>query len=311
MVRVEEGSSTFNTWIWNVFLTILVFTFVWSLAGFITMYKQEQRSFRRVHFVKLLIFSYFWMIFSFIFSIISLASFIFGGWKTVQNSAQYLSRTCAKLMSDVTFRKAVIRGKENLLSRDTPCVIIANHQSCADIALAYQIDMNFRWVTKWSAFCIPGVGGIMLLCGQVPLLRRTKRGNISSRGHMLKACNKLLKQGRSVWIFPQGTRDRYNLLDFKHGAFTLAIDANVPVIPISIDLPGDLWFNSQARTTLTVHPPIYPDDPVFKERDALMKKCFNIIVNSLSYGPEMLKVKEKREKEQQKLSSRQDLKKLK
>ncbi len=275
------------------------------------MYKQEQRSFRRVHFVRLLIFSYCWMIFSFIFSIVSLASFVFGGWKRVKYSAHYLSGTCAKLMSHLAFRNAEVRGKENLLSWDTPCVIIANHQSCADIAMAYQIDMDFRWVTKWSAFCIPGVGAIMLLCGQVPLLRRTKRSNITSRSHMLKACNNLLKQGKSVWIFPQGTRDRYKLLDFKHGAFTLAIDANVPIIPISFDLPGDLWFNSQTPPTITIHPPIYPDDPVFKERDVLMKKCFNIIANSLSYGPEMLKVKEKREKEQQKLSSRQDIKKLK
>ncbi len=214
----------------------------------------------------------------------------------VQKCAYYFSAATARLMATLTFKKPVIKGKENILSPDTPCVFVANHQSCIDIALAYQTNVDFRWVSKWNAYCIPGVGGIMLLCGHVPLLRRTKRGTGSSKSHMLKACHDILKQGKSVWIFPQGTRDRYKLLDFKHGAFTLAAEARVPIIPISIDLPLDAWFDSPMAPVFIIHPPIYPDDPTFKEKDALTKKCFNTIVNGLHYGPEQRKLKEMSEK---------------
>ncbi len=309
MVRVEEESGDLNAWLWNVFLSVLVFMFIWIVVAFITMFKQETKSFRRVNVTRLLIFTSSWMVLSFIFSFVSLSSFIFGGWKKVQKSAHYFSGVTAKVMCFLTIGEIVIRGKENLPSEDTPCILIANHQSCIDVAAVYLVGLNFRWVAKLSSFCIPGVGFLMFLSGHVPLLRRTKRGNLSSKSHMLKVCHNLLKDGNSVSMFPQGTRDRHNLLDFKHGAFTLAIGEKVPIVPMSIDLPSDLWFNSETPPMMTIHPPIYPDDPAFKEKDALKKKCFRIVIGALSYGPEMLKAKEKYEKEQ-KLGSRQDEKKL-
>ncbi len=309
MVKVD-GSGGSNTWLWNVFLAFLVFMFIWSVASFMTMYKQETKSFRRVHGMRLLMFTYIWMTMSLLFFFVSLMSFVLGGWKRVQSSAHYFSGRTAKIMARLSFGRVVMKGKGNIPSWDTPCVFIANHQSCADIAMAYYTDSNFRWVAKWSAFCIPGVGFIMLLCGHVPLLRRTKLVNRTSKSHMLKACHDKLKEGLKVFIFPQGTRERANLLDFKHGAFTLAIDANVPIVPVTIDLPVDLWFNSQTPPVMTIHPPIYPDDPAFKERDVLMKKCFHIIMDNLSYGPELLKMKEKVEKERKLHSSSQGGKKL-
>ncbi len=308
MVRVEEGSGDLNEWHWVVFLSVLVVVILWIGASIMTMFQQEVKSFRKVNFTRLMGFNFIWMSLSLIFSIVTLPAFIFGGWKKVQKTAQFFSNLTAKCMCFATVGEVVVRGKENLPSEDTPCVVIANHQSCADIGMAYFTEIDFRWVAKWTAFCLPGVGLIMLLNGHVPLLRRTKRGKFSSKSHMLSACRKVLQDGKSVWIFPQGTRDRYNLLDFKHGAFTLAIDEKVPIVPVTIDLPSDLWFNSTAAPMMTIHSPIYPDDPVFKEKDVLMKKCFHIIIGSLSYGPELLKLKEKRE-EQALGSSRQDGKK--
>jgi 1-acyl-sn-glycerol-3-phosphate acyltransferase len=42
-------------------------------------------------------------------------------------------------------------------------------------------------------------------------------------------------------IFPQGTRRRHKILDFKHGGVTLAQEANVPLVPVTIELPEDLY----------------------------------------------------------------------
>jgi 1-acyl-sn-glycerol-3-phosphate acyltransferase len=50
-----------------------------------------------------------------------------------------------------------------------------------------------------------------------------------------------LDRGWSVVIFPQGTRRRHKILDFKHGGVTLAQEANVPLVPVTIELPEDLY----------------------------------------------------------------------
>lgn len=121
-------------------------------------------------------------------------------------------------------------GREKLPWRG-PAVIVANHASLVDILVLYGLYRPFRWVSKESNFKLPFVGWNMTLNGHVSL----KRGDRESIKKMMERCRALLRQGCPVLIFPEGTRTMTGALQpFKDGAFRLACDAGVPLIPVAV-----------------------------------------------------------------------------
>jgi len=110
-------------------------------------------------------------------------------------------------------------------------VLAANHTSIADIVLLFTLFRQFKWVSKRENFRLPILGWNMWLSNYVPLVR----GDVSSARTMMERCRKLLREGMSIMMFPEGTRSRDGRVQpFRHGAFTLAHDTGVPVIPIAI-----------------------------------------------------------------------------
>ena len=81
------------------------------------------------------------------------------------------------------------------------------------------------------------------------------RGNRDSVMKMFDDCKKRLESGWSVMIFPQGTRRRLKILDFKDGAFQLAIDSNSVVVSVG---PGGLVGRSVGRSVNSCIPPPLP-----------------------------------------------------
>ncbi len=121
-------------------------------------------------------------------------------------------------------------GREHLPWRG-PAVIVANHLSLIDILVLYGLFRPFKWVSKESVFRVPFLGWNMWLNGYVPL----RRGSAESVRAMLARCAELLAQGSPVLVFPEGTRSADGRLQpFKDGAFRLAIQAGVPVVPVAI-----------------------------------------------------------------------------
>ena len=112
-----------------------------------------------------------------------------------------------------------------------PAVIVANHLSLVDILVLHGLFRPFKWVSKASVFRLPFLGWNMWLNGYVPL----ERGSAESVRRMLARCAALLAQGNSVLLFPEGTRSADGRLQpFKDGAFRLAFQAGVPVIPVAV-----------------------------------------------------------------------------
>jgi 1-acyl-sn-glycerol-3-phosphate acyltransferase len=110
-------------------------------------------------------------------------------------------------------------------------VVVANHQSFLDIFLLSNIPHEMKWVAKKSLFKIPWVGWAFYVSGDIPV----DRGDPASAAAVLAKARRYLARGMSVMIFPEGTRSKDGqLLPFKAGAFKLAIDAGVPVLPIAI-----------------------------------------------------------------------------
>ncbi len=126
--------------------------------------------------------------------------------------------------------RASVRGRERLPWRG-PAVIVANHLSLVDILVLYGLYRPFKWVSKAELFKVPAVGWNMVLNDYVRLIR----GDRESIKAMMAHCRRHLAQGSPLLIFPEGTRSRDGRLQaFKDGAFKLAREANVPVIPIAL-----------------------------------------------------------------------------
>jgi 1-acyl-sn-glycerol-3-phosphate acyltransferase len=120
---------------------------------------------------------------------------------------------------------------EGRLPGKGPYVVVANHQSMLDILLISRVRREMKWMAKESLFKIPWFGWMFVLSGDIPI----RRGDADSATGALQKARDYLARGMSVMIFPEGTRSRTGKLGtFKSGAFRLAIEAGVPVVPIAV-----------------------------------------------------------------------------
>lgn len=110
-------------------------------------------------------------------------------------------------------------------------VVVANHESTADPFLLSHLPWDMRWVAKQEIFNLPVIGKLMTYGGDIPL----RRGQKDSVVEMFAECRRTLEGGMSVMMFPEGTRSKDGkLLPFKDGAFELALDARVPILPVAL-----------------------------------------------------------------------------
>ena len=124
-----------------------------------------------------------------------------------------------------------VTGRDRL---DTthPAIFISNHQSHYDVlALIRSLPGQYRIIAKKELFSIPVFGWALALSGFIKL----DRGDRSQARASLDLAAARVRAGRSVVVFPEGTRSPDGkLLPFKKGGFILAIESGAPVIPISI-----------------------------------------------------------------------------
>ena len=154
--------------------------------------------------------------------------------------------------------KISVSGLKNIDKRQT-YVIVANHQSLADIVVLYQTKMQFKWVAKESLFGVPFVGWSMSLAKHI----RLERGDFSSIKKVYREAAQWLRQGMSVLFFPEGTRSETDTMrDFQNGAFKLAIREHKKLLPVYVGgtreaIPKGGWiFNTKVNARLIILPPI-------------------------------------------------------
>ena len=110
-----------------------------------------------------------------------------------------------------------------------PYVIVSNHESFVDILLISHLPWEMKWLSKKEMFTIPVAGWLMRLAKRH---RAGPRGPAAAPRRPWPECRSRLDDGVSVMVFPEGTRsDTGDLLPFKDGAFRLAIEASVPILP--------------------------------------------------------------------------------
>ena len=112
-----------------------------------------------------------------------------------------------------------------------PYVVVSNHESYADIFLACHFPWEMKWLSKHTIFKIPVMGWMMRMALDVPVHRGQRESGVTA----LAECRDRLARRVSVMIFAEGTRSPTDeLLPFKDGAFHLAIESGVPILPIAI-----------------------------------------------------------------------------
>ena len=179
-----------------------------------------------------------------------------------------------------------VTGTEHL-SVEAPAVIIANHQSFADILVLFRLPLHYKWVSKAENFRVPLIGWNMGLNRYIRIERGSIRGNLK----MMRDCEMALRDGNSLLIFPEGTRSADGRMrPFKEGAFELAIRMRRPILPILITGTGEalpkrgIMLRGRHHMQVRVLPPIMPGTYRGKTAEQLEKEAFVMMSTSLSTG---------------------------
>jgi 1-acyl-sn-glycerol-3-phosphate acyltransferase len=185
------------------------------------------------------------------------------------------SRMCSYLTP--MFVKVI--GRENIDSNQS-YIIASNHQSHYDVFVLYGwLGIDFKWVMKQELRKIPALGIACDKIGHIYIDRSNREAALAS----LNAAKDRLVNGTSALFFPEGTRSRMDeMLEFKKGAFKMAITVNLPILPITIIgtrkvLPADTLNLFPGRAKMIIHKPVdvsgYNDGNI----QELMEKVKNII----------------------------------
>ena len=171
-----------------------------------------------------------------------------------------------------------IEGREKA-AKNTTYVIISNHQSMLDILMINCLRYRFKWVSKIENMKVPVLGWYLRMAKYITV----DRDDPESKEKLLAVSYAYLKKGISVMLFPEGTRSPDGEPGyFKRGAFQLALETGLPILPILIDGTGSvlpkhgLVFKTGHTIRIRVLDPVLPGnfgtgDPevlaaVFKKR---------------------------------------------
>lgn len=156
---------------------------------------------------------------------------------------------------------------------DKPFILMSNHASLLDIPVIYSlIPADLRFLAKKEIAYVPFLGWSIALARYIFI----DRGDHEKARRSIDAAAAAVRSGRSIVIFPEGTRSLDgNLLPFKKGGFVLAIKTGVPVIPVLVQgtqraMPKNASVVEAGPVSLTVGRPIDASRYTADQKQALM-----------------------------------------
>lgn len=194
----------------------------------------------------------------------------------------YPAHIWSKLVCILLLVKVKVCGRENIDPK-TSYVFVANHQGAFDIWSIYgYLNHDFKWLMKKELEKIFLVGYACKRAGHVFV----DDSRLSGIRETIQRSEKTLKGGMSLVIFPEGSRTfDGKMIPFKRGAFMLASEFKLPVVPITINgsfkaMPRTTYCVTPTTVTLTIHKPICPGEDGFNTKK-LMAESRTAINNAL------------------------------
>ena len=194
-----------------------------------------------------------------------------------------VTRIWARIILYLCGIKVNIIGIDNI-KKNNSYIIVSNHQSHFDIpALNAYFPLSVRMIAKKELFRIPIFGWAMYLAGHISLDRGKGKKALKS---LRKAIDRIRKKNFSIVVYPEGTRSPDGEIHpFKNGAFRLAVEANLPVLPVTIIgtrqiLPKHSTKINKGNVTVIVGKPLVTEGMEKRDIPSLKDRVYNEIVNS-------------------------------
>jgi 1-acyl-sn-glycerol-3-phosphate acyltransferase len=200
----------------------------------------------------------------------TLATFIIGSYLIVllkvrpkTRQVPRVMRIWARLFLLVTGTRVTVEGAERIDPAGS-YVFVGNHSSNLDIPVIMgKLPVSIRFLAKKEMFKVPVLGGAMRAIHMVETDRRL--GPTAHRA-INEQVTAVVTEGLSLMIFPEGTRsESHEMLPFKKGAFRIAVDNDMPVVPVTIVGTLEAWKPHSklihgGRVRLVIHDPIPTTD---------------------------------------------------
>lgn len=200
---------------------------------------------------------------------------------TAKETDTYIKNFGADLLNDSHTTLEVV-GLENF-DHNQSYLFMSNHMSLLDIpALIAGIPQSLRMIAKSELFAIPIFGTALEKAEFVRIDRKIRYKAIKQ----LDTAKERLRRGISIWISPEGTRNKSNTLDnFKKGGFHIAVDLGVPIVPIWIDKsnqvmhPDSLLVYPNQKITLYFGKPVATENLNKTDLPKLMSEIRQTIIS--------------------------------
>ena len=193
----------------------------------------------------------------------------------------WCARLWCRMIAGTVGARVRVHGAHNIVP-GASYVFLSTHQSYMDIpAMLGYLPAQLRIAAKKSLFRIPFMGWHLTRAGHIPIDRSSTQNAVAS---MQRAAS-YLRDGICAFVFPEGTRSRDGYLhQFKKGGFKLAIQAQVPIIPVTIIgsrqiLPPDSIIFRPGPMEMYVDAPIPTKDLTDAELETLMQQVYEMMAN--------------------------------
>ena len=193
--------------------------------------------------------------------------------------AQVIVKGAFNLVMFVSGCKKTIIGVENI-PKDTPVMYAANHRSFYDIILAYATVPNqTAFISKMEIKKMPCVAQWMYFLNCLFM----NRGDVKQNLQIILSAITLVKNGYSIYIAPEGTRNSGDeLLEFHEASFKLAEKSKCPIVPVALNNTDDVlerhlpWIH-KTHVIVEYCEPIYMDQMERAEKKVIGKKVREIL----------------------------------
>jgi 1-acyl-sn-glycerol-3-phosphate acyltransferase len=200
------------------------------------------------------------------------------------NSAHYIGKFWSRMNLLFSGVLVSVDGKEHI-KKNKSYIIMSNHQSHYDVwSLIAYMPLQLRWVMKLELREVPIFGYCCERMGHIYI----DRGHSKKAHESLEIAGEKIRNGSSVVFFPEGTRSPDGkLLPFKKGGFVIALEAKVPILPVTVVGGKEVLRKGSlrimpGRMKIIVHEPVSVEGYSYDTKEELIERIRGIIEKDLA-----------------------------